>query len=407
MAFCCPGQNQPVCFYLSTHLSHVEVVKLTTHSQESGLRWERLPQSTLQKQMLRNQRRFDRKHELGGLSLMKTWGLASLEGYIAACITLHPGDMAEYFIPSNERAIIVFSAHGLKDCSANLESFSWDIDPEVKDGIETLISILDVTFEYEQLQQAFQSKTDKRIIYAAVIASMLVWDKARMKRLLTAEHALVRLASLIEVDLTPEIDCLGFLIKQSPDAKKTRAKIKEAAGFRSKEALSLPYMQDLLDVCSFCAQALSWESLTEASCPSGHQFGGIAYAVLDWIILLTTILVRCSLTFLAIKEPGVCKYCEICDRAYYNEHLFEDCYRKRNTQSNGIHGDSVESSIPNVEEVADTEIFDVNLRRINSTGGTSNAVLDLECSKSTPLSLTAFLFDTFDICPYCGGKFID
>ena len=278
MTFCSSGENQPVYFYLSTHLSHIEVTKLTIdahNSQESGLRWERLPHSSLQNQMLRNQRRFDRRNELGGLSIMKTWGLASVEGYIAACITLHPGDMAEYLIPSQERATIVFSANGLRDSSAELESFSWDVDPKVEDAMKTHVSILDFIFKYEQLQQAAQSNFDNRIIYAAVMASMLIWDKARLQRLQLAEQALLRIAGLTEVDLAPEITCLGFLLKDSPDEKEAKAKIKEATGLRSKETLSLPPEQNLLDVCSFCAQAVSWENLTEASCTAGHQFGRI------------------------------------------------------------------------------------------------------------------------------------
>lgn len=410
MAFCYSEEDQPVYLYLSTHLSHIEVVQLTVDahdSLESGLHWERLPQSTLQKQMLRNQRRFDRRNELGGLSLMKTWGLASLDGYIAACITLHPGDMAEYCIPSQERAIIVFSAHGVKDYSATLESFPWDVDPIVEDDLETHVSILDSFFKCEQLQRDAWSKFDNKIIYAAVVASMLIWDEARLKRLLMAESALLRLAGSTEVDLAPEITCLKFLLKSSPDVELANAKVKEATGSRNKETLSLSSAQHLLDICSFCAHAISWESLTEAFCTAGHQFGRISSEISEPSILLMIVLARCSLTFLAIKEPGISKYCENCNRAYYNEALFDDCSRKRNAHSNDIQEESVESPIPSVEEVADTEIFDEDLKRINRNRGTSSGTLDLEFIKLKSSSLATMLFDTFDICPYCGGKFID
>ncbi len=261
--------------YLSTHLSHIETIKIKTHihnSQESPLHWESLPRSTLHKQMLRYQREYDRREDLGGLSLMKTWGLASFKDYVAACITVHGGDMAEYSIPSDEQAVIVFSTHGFKDPSASLELFSWEIDPELEDHPKSQIAIIETVFEFEQLQFTVQSKLDHKIIYAAIIASMLVWDESRSDRLLAAERALVRLERLVQVDLTPEISCLRFLMTTSLNIEQARTRIKETTGSRSREDLSLPAAQQLFDFCSFCTQIVSWESLTEAYCVTGHQF---------------------------------------------------------------------------------------------------------------------------------------
>lgn len=232
-----------------------------------------MAQSTLHKQILRLQTRYDRRNELGGLSYMKTWGLASLDRYVATCITLHPGDMPEYYIPSQERAIIVFSAHGFGDPSTKLEFFSWDVDQEIEDGTEAQSTIIDTVFEYERLQIYVQSELGHKIIYGAIIASMLIWDEARSQRLLVAERALLHLAHLVAVDLTPEISCLQSVLTASLRVQEVGETIKEMTGSRSRDELASLTAQRLFDVCPFCAQMIGWESLTEASCVAGHQFG--------------------------------------------------------------------------------------------------------------------------------------
>jgi hypothetical protein len=53
---------------------------------------------------------FDSRHNLGGLALAKTWGLARspVGGFVAACITLHPKGMIEYVTHNNESCRVVF-----------------------------------------------------------------------------------------------------------------------------------------------------------------------------------------------------------------------------------------------------------------------------------------------------------
>ena len=70
-----------------------------------------------------------------------------------------------------------------------------------------------------------------------------------------------------------------------------------------------------------------------------------------WIFRLIKTIARCALTFLPITEPGCSKRCETCDREFLNEE-------------------------------------------------------DLENESIKP-SLASFLFDRFDVCPYCGGKYCD
>lgn len=259
--------------YLSTHLSHIETIKLRTHGPDSHISWERLPQTTLHKQMLRYQSGHDRREDLGGLSVMKTWGLASFRGFVAACITFHPGDMAEYYMASQQRASIVFSLHGLKDSSNDLESFPWEFEPEIQDVVRHQAAIVESVFKYEQTHGTVQNEIDHKVIYAAVVASMLIWDEARLDRLLISQRALLRLAQIVQLDLSPELSCLDYLRTDTLDIEKARTRIREIIGHRSQEDLSMPAARELFDTCSFCDQAVRWESLTEAYCIAGHQFG--------------------------------------------------------------------------------------------------------------------------------------
>lgn len=259
--------------YLSTHLSHIETIKLRTYGPENDISWERLPQSTLHNQMIRYQSAHDRREDLGGVSVMKTWGLASFRGYIAACITVHPGDMAEYYMASQQRATVVFSLHGLKDSSADFESFPWEFDPEIQDEARHQVAIVETVFKYEKSHGTVQNEIDHKIIYAAVVASMLIWDEARLERLMIAQRALLRLEGIVQLDLSPELSCLDYLQIDGLDIEKARIRIREIPGQRSQEDLSTPTARNLFEPCSFCDQAIRWESLTEAYCVAGHQFG--------------------------------------------------------------------------------------------------------------------------------------
>lgn len=114
-------------------------------------------------------------------------------------------------------------------------------------------------------------------------------------------------------------------------------------------------------------------------------------------------LARCSLTFLAIREPGVSKYCQSCNRAYLNDHLI---LNSTESKTNCTLEDNM-CSVPTVEELADTEMFDDDLTRIGGGGMMDNSSsVNLDAFKSKPFSLATMLFNTFDMCPYCGGKFV-
>lgn len=114
-------------------------------------------------------------------------------------------------------------------------------------------------------------------------------------------------------------------------------------------------------------------------------------------------LARCSLTFLAIREPGVSKYCHSCNRAYLNDHIILTSTERETNCTPDVET----CAVPTVEELADTEMFDDNLLKIGGGEMMGNSSpVDLSAFKSEPFSLATILFDAFDMCPYCGGKFV-
>lgn len=212
---------------------------------------------------------------------MKTWGLASANGYIAACITLHPGDMPEYVTPAQERATVVFSVLGLNDVDPNPERFSWEMDPAIENGnTKPQIVILDTTLEFECEGSYEPNEFGNKIIYAAAMATMLMWDTGRLRRLRFAQDALQRLERAVEMELKSEMDCIRELLSDDFHMEEGITKTKEATSSRNKEELFQLAAQRLLDICPFCAQIIPWESVTEAWCIAGHQFGTFYFFLL-------------------------------------------------------------------------------------------------------------------------------
>lgn len=110
-------------------------------------------------------------------------------------------------------------------------------------------------------------------------------------------------------------------------------------------------------------------------------------------------LVRCSLTFLAIQEPGISKYCERCGKEY----LVEEALLKDGQSEEVLRQ-------PGVRKTATTP------RAQKSGTGQTGAVEEDEGIQvqneqalgltDKPAPLVRMLFATCDVCVYCGGKFV-
>lgn len=110
--------------------------------------------------------------------------------------------------------------------------------------------------------------------------------------------------------------------------------------------------------------------------------------------------VRCALTFLPIKEPGISRYCESCNREFLNEAF---CHGEHHDKANSRTGSAAEDNQESLNEyvVVNTvpETMDVD-----ETGDENMMGGELDTLEDTGFADT--LFAAFDVCPYCQSKYI-
>lgn len=192
---------------ISTEIVRQSTVRYTT---------EWLERSPLVRKLQNFLKQEDRRRNLGGLAVLKTWGLASLPNtdIVAACVSVHGGDMPEYSLPSKERSTVLFTADG------GQEVFPWqNVRPPIKDISVVQKDILKKISHYELIDNQVSSAFSRRIFQAASAARKL---------------------------LAPN----------------------EASGLHLVPALE--------ESCSICSQEILFEGLIEAACSQGHQFGKFA-----------------------------------------------------------------------------------------------------------------------------------
>ena len=339
--------------------------------------------------------RFDHGHDLGGLSVMKTWGLASLGGYIAACVTIHPGDMVEYTTQSRERSTIVFGEIDNRE-----RPFPWErVTEHAISEAEAQVRILDTILAEGQYQrEKDQSILTSRIIYAAVCASMQLRDAVTSERLEGAQKALQGLESVTGLVFQPEIACIERLLTmQDADLDMQDAESRSFPQYISTDQfLNIPVASRVHETCSICGESIGWDSLDAAHCTRNHAFGMSLSSLMTstskeaYLIAV----VRCALTFLTIQEPGISKYCESCDREYFDEQVLLASVK----HIDGAPG--VESQGRSVGD-AEEESTGINVEETHDIGPGMLRENDYERE-----SLAHVLFSMYDVCVYCGGKFM-
>ncbi|KAL1966168.1 hypothetical protein VTN77DRAFT_4720 [Rasamsonia byssochlamydoides] len=336
--------GRPDTLHLSTVGSWAEVSPCST-LQEDGQGQGQILQPEWKKQVENFRERYDIDHDLGGLAVARTWGLAAFRGWIAAAFTMHPGDMVEYTTAAEERTTLVFSA-AAPDTTDNQLFDTPNLTEEHfrKQRERVLEFILRHSSEKEDLWSNDLPST--KLIYAAAACSIV---EHRNEELLSlARTALERLAVVSGADLSDEISKCFF--SSSPlDFNVTIAA-------KSADKLNGPGGA-IFEKCDICGSGIEWYSVQEAQCTTGHLF------------------VRCALTFLAIQEPGISKFCSLCGTEFLD--------------------------ITNREEEATTD----------TANGAGNPITIGEKEPEEPVKDSLYLYDTvvefFDTCPYCGGKFHD
>ncbi len=213
-------------------------------------------------------------NKIGRDVTLRTWGLASFNDLIAACITLHPAKMIESTAPFEGTATILFDAGN--DNSNAGTVFPWQSRGEV-DVAKAQGSILDTILDQNLHRPLALNDLDLKIIYTAFCGSLLLRDQKRNQRL----QAVAGILNLIErhtgIELLAEHRALKSIQSSNqlsdPELIKIIRHMTEARG--QAELSSHTPEKALLNLCPFCPelqQVIPFDSLTEANCPQKHPF---------------------------------------------------------------------------------------------------------------------------------------
>lgn len=149
---------------------------------------------------------YDCRENLGGLSIMRTWGLASIpnESLISACISIHPGDMPEYVIPSYEKSMVVFASDTSED---QLDTFPWQSIPAAWDFRTTQSTILGAISGYASVANSTPSEFSRRIEDAAAAVATFV-DHENYSEKIAFNEVCAICDSIIPLESPIEASCL-------------------------------------------------------------------------------------------------------------------------------------------------------------------------------------------------------
>lgn len=245
---------------------------------------------------------YDLDRDLGGYTAARVWGLSTYRGLTAALFTRHPTDMVEYRVASNERAIIIFTNETTleaPDFNTLFAPHSVDSEPQfARDQREKAISSVLASGEHGM----GSNKEDEKLVYAAACSAIV--DEHNDSIRAQARECLERLANSTGADLSDEIS------KCNLQSSTILAK--------SIEQQTMPGGH-LFEYCEICGTGIAWDSVKEAQCANGHLLG--KFPPRAELILANKFLVRCGLSFMAIQEPGISKFCPICRTEYFDEDL--------------------------------------------------------------------------------------
>ncbi len=334
-------------------------------------------------QMVGEKIKFGSDDNIGSHVMLKTWGMASFNNLVAACITLHPAKMVEYRAPFDGSATVLFDAG---DENGNAKGmFPWQPRPQV-DVAETqrvvLDTILDTILGRNSQESPALNVFDLKVIYAAFCGSLLLNDGERFRRLEAAMEILNLVEHHASISLLAEHNALMSISDVHGVSDRELADVvRQMTRARGHiESSSCAAETALLDLCPFCPDLqgiIPFDNFTEAYCSQGHSFGKLFPLRLTHLYL-TTYAARCALTFLPLVEPGTTKRCIKCKR----ECIDERCYPELQMNL------SQPLSLIDIDETVD--------EHVDNAG---------EFTGPGKLSPASIIFDKFDTCLYCGGKF--
>ncbi|KAL4940439.1 hypothetical protein BDV06DRAFT_19821 [Aspergillus oleicola] len=208
--------------------------------------------------------RFDIDRDLGGLAVSRVWGLASVQGLVAAVVTQHPGDIVEYRTNAEDRLAIIFSTVNGQEVEFEHVSFL----RQSSIGSNELKERLNVVLQYILGDRTGTKDTlSPKVLYAAACCAIVQSQNAEL--IGKAKEVLERLQASNRVDLTEEI-----------------AKCSEpGSSIDAKSAEALEAHGGIFEKCEVCDTGITWYSAQEAQCATGHVFGMLLQTCADMVDL--------------------------------------------------------------------------------------------------------------------------
>ena len=187
---------------------------------------------------------------------------------MGACVTMHPGDMIEYSIISEQRCHVLFShanaSNGLEDDAI----FPWqDLSRTMYQDTSTAV-LEKVLIEVSDMAIP-QSATGTKIPYNISCAAMVCPGTNKWH---LVEKIVRDLSVLDGINLGPELNLLQNISASDGTVLERIEQLNVIARARV-EAEDPSTLHGLYDFCSICDQLILWQSLQEAYCISGHHFG--------------------------------------------------------------------------------------------------------------------------------------
>ncbi|KGO48126.1 Transcription factor IIIC, putative zinc-finger [Penicillium expansum] len=225
---------------------------------------------------------YDLEHDLGGMSVSRIWGLTAYRNITAAIFTSHPTDMIEYRITSDDRSMIVFSEEG--EPTTNTQALFAAHIPDGQASNHNQIREV-IRFVLPGEDGNIEPDTESQRLIYAVACRAIVGEEDKSLRLHT-RRSLERLAVVTGADLSDEISKCNS--NPTPIFARNMDQVAGPGGH-------------IYEKCEVCDAAIGWPSAQLAQCANGHLWE------------------RCGLSFLAIQEPGISKYCFVCRKEALDE----------------------------------------------------------------------------------------
>lgn len=356
---------------------------------------------------------FNNQYDLGGYVQDRTWGIASspLGDCVATATTLVPSDSIAHVIRSDRNTSVDITRETPSDDQKilQIDGPNKHITAEVKlFHLQRCLEQTSMTVELETLVQAISCDVLAVTEYPTLLGdstnsqtsdSLIIARKLKHQVLGHPEMYKERNISLARIALGLDSD--GARRSQKIIQHLVSEVIQSRANFLEAEELSdrICRVYQLLDgklnrngestegdigvrssseICRICEGAIYLESVKWARCSNGHQFS------------------RCALTFLTIQEPGFSKHCGVCGVQVFDE-----------WKMLGVAPSSVRTNVKtsnaarNIQNHLDVEVESAEQQQ---TGMQPSHNINLH-GKPTA-SLARVLFAAFDVCIYCGGKFV-